>query len=154
MHTAGLSRARWQVKWVSEKRIHTVECGDDLAEALRLYTLAQKGGRHDVTLRSKNVAIAPPQRLRPVEHTNTKGEVVRITVPLEHYNARGWLWCPFCIQLRKFRLQRGFHAEGQWVPEAGYHCPMCGISHRDASVRRWNPVAERYYVEGVRAPRR
>jgi hypothetical protein len=150
-----LTRATWEVRWVVEKRVVVVDFGDDLAEALRIYTKALVSGRKAVTLRSKNVGFAPPQRLRPYTRKPKRKteEGVRVT-PLNEYNLRGWWWCPYCMQLRKFVLRSGFHIGGIWVPEPGYHCPMCGISHRDNSVAKWNPHARRYQEEGVRAPRR
>lgn len=153
MNTFALTRARWDVRWVVDRRIVVVDCADDFAEATRIYTLAVAGGRRDVTLRCKNVAIPPPARLRVVHERKTPDGIERVP-HLHSYNLRGWWWCPYCAQLRKFKVQRGFSSDGQWVPEPGYHCPMCSISHRDSSVRRWNPLADRLYVEGVRMPRR
>lgn len=151
MNTFAITHARWDVRWVANKRIVIADFGEDLAEALRIYTKALAAGKRDATLRCKNVSIPPPIHLRPVLD---KDGITIINTPLRHYNARGWWWCPYCMQLRKFKLLRGFFTGGQWVAEAGYHCPMCSISHRDSSVRKWNPIAARLHVEGVRAPRR
>lgn len=139
--------------WVRDRRVIVTDFKDDFAEALRIYKKAVEAGLSDVTLRSKNVGFDPPKKLRPyVKKLTKKGEPTRI-IPLESYNLRGWWWCPYCIHLRKFVKRSGFHSEGCWVPEPGYHCQMCGISHRDGHVAKWNPHARRHQVDGVRATR-
>lgn len=151
METVVLTRATWEVRWVRNRRVVVVDLKGDFAEALRIYTKAVKAGLSDATLRSKNVGFPPPQKLRPYIYKRTKNsDGVRI-VPLYHYNLHGWWWCPFCIHLRKFVHRNGFMYAGQWVPEPGYHCQMCGISHRDGHVAKWNPHAVRHQTDGVRA---
>lgn len=154
METVLLTRATWEVRWVRNRRVTTVDVKDDFAEALRIYTKALVAGLSDVTLRSKNVGFPPPSKLRPYFKKLTKNsEPIRV-VPLDLYNGRGWWWCPYCIHLRKFVKRNGFYTEGCWVPEPGYHCPMCGISHRDHHVAKWNPHARRYQIDGVRSTRK
>lgn len=155
MEAMNFARALWEVRWVHNRRQVIVDFGDDFAEALRIYTKALKAGKRDATLRARNVSTKPPIRLRPrMSKPKHKGEEPQRVEPLEKYNRSGWWWCPYCIHLRKFVLKRGFRSEGQWVPEAQYECQMCGISHRDGAVQKWNPLARRLREEGVRAPRR
>jgi hypothetical protein len=150
MEVRTLGHAHWEVRWVHNRRVVVIDCGDDLAEAVRIYTLALRGSKLATTLRCKNVGFPPPARLRAVHERRAADGIERIP-HLYFYNLRGWWWCPYCMQVRKFRLLRGFHDADTWVPTAGYHCPMCKISHRDGCVRKWNPLAARLYVEGVRA---
>jgi len=142
----------WDVRWTRNRRIHVVDFHDDLAGALRLYTQLVEHGRRDVTLHSKNRGFPPPTRLRSYLEEIKRGEFITVE-PLDHYNRRGWWWCPYCIHLRKFVYKAGFTTSGVYVPEPGYHCPMCSISHRDGAVRKYNPTARRLYVDGVRRHR-
>lgn len=152
MEIVRLTRATWEVRWVHDRKIILVNYKDDFAEALRIYTKAIASGRRDVTLRSRNVGFAPPQRLRPYTKSPSRREPEPPLIdPLEHYNHRGWWWCPYCIHLRKFGKRNGFYMGRIWVPEPGYCCPMCGISHRDNAVKTWNPLARRLQEEGVQA---
>lgn len=148
------ARAKWEVRWTHNRRITVIDCEDDLAEALRIYTLAKLGGRRDVTLRSRNMSTAPFRRLRPRFEKKSKRDEGVLVEPLAKYNLSGWLWCPYCIALRKFVHRNGFWSEGHWVPEPQHQCQMCGITHRDGSVQRWNPIARRWRDEGVRAKRK
>lgn len=155
MESVTFAHAKWEVRWISKRRLITVDFGDDLAEALRIYTKALLAGRSTVTLRSRNRGIAPPKRLRPYykKPKRKTDEPVRVE-PLARYNLAGWLWCPYCVALRKFVPRKGFHVENVWVPQAGHHCQMCGVSHRDGTVQKWNPIARRWRDEGIHATKR
>lgn len=154
MQVQSFTRARWEVRWTHNKRVIVADFHDDFAEALRIYGKALVAGRRDVTLRPRNLGIEPPKRLKPYFIKAKKGQESRRIEPLSRYNLAGWLWCPYCVQLRKFVKRNGFHCENVWVPQAGHHCPMCGISHRDGTVQKWNPIARRWRDEGVRSSRR
>jgi hypothetical protein len=142
--------ALWDVRWIHNRHVLVKNFHDDLASALYAYTQLIEHGRQGVTLHCKNKGFPPPQRLRA--YTQTRGELITVE-PLVHYNLRGWWWCPYCMQLRKFVYKPGFTTSGVYVPEPGYHCPVCGISHRDGAVRKYNPIARRLYVDGVRKQR-
>lgn len=149
------NRALWEVRWVHNRRIVIVTFRDDFAEALRIYTKALAANRADVTLRCRNMGTAPPTRLRPFyKKPKKKGDEGERVEPLASYNLKGWLWCPYCIHLRKFVHRNGFTHEGHWVPEPQYECQMCGVTHRDQSVTKWNPIARRWRADGVRAIRK
>lgn len=155
MEAVNFNRARWEVRWVHNRRVVVVDFADDFAEALRIFTKALLAGKSDVTLRSRNMGTPPPMRLRPYyKKPKRKDEEGKRVEPLARYNLSGWLWCPYCIHLRKFVHRNGFTSEGHWVPEPQYECQMCGITHRDGTVQKWNPVARRWRDEGVRARRK
>lgn len=166
-------RANWEVIWVRDGKIQRKDCGHDLVEALRIRDLAKDAGRKNVTLRCKNFGFAPSANLQPhvvkvkvplnpPKIVYRKGKRYRKThevkemlkVPLKKLNAEGIWWCPYCMKLRRFKKTNSFEYDGIRVQETRHVCPLCGISHRDINVRRWNPVASRLFYELEEAPRR
>lgn len=148
--------ARWSVLWVVRRngrppRIVEFPFENDLRGALELYVKA-KGKKPFATLRCANVGFPPPEKYRPYERAVVKrvkrdGRTIKIkdytTVePMGTLNLRGMWWCPYCREFRKFQHQDGFHFHGQPIYVEGVHCPICGISHRDHHVRKWNPQAQ------------
>jgi hypothetical protein len=171
---------RWSVLWVKPKggsyTIIRHEYGNDFTEALRVYNKAKAAGKRMATLRSNNVAFPPPEKYQP--YRRQKVEVVNVDkyvkrngvrtkvnvkrkrlvpyteIPMEKMNLKGWYWCPYCREMRKFQHQTGFPiGEKSFVDAPGMYCPLCGVSHRDFSVRRWNPHAWRMYLTETQ-PRR
>lgn len=154
-------RARWRVAWIAKGKVVGKSFGEDFGGALELHSKAQAAGRRGATLICANVAFNPPDRLRPRTVRKIKREIVKRrgkkyvkndvivgqVYPLRKLNLKGIWWCPYCVKLRKFERRDGFNSEGQWVPDPGYYCPICGISHRDFGVRKHNPVAQRIYSE-------
>lgn len=145
-------RANWEVLWVKNGKIQRKDCAHDLVEALRIYEMVKNAGRKNVTLRCKNFGFAPPTKLQPHEVVVKKKRYLK--VPLKKLNAEGIWWCPYCMKLRRFKRSNNFGIAGVVVREVRHVCPMCGISHRDHHVRKWNPVAQRLYYELEEAPRR
>lgn len=156
-------RMNWSVLWFVPKTDTIIRhrYGADLGEAVRVYSLVKRAGRVNATLRCDNIGFPPPKKWQPhyvrvpkiVEGTRGKKRRVYETqhrVPMNKANRAGIYWCPYCREMRRFQLQNGFHSEGQWCPDpdprGGLYCPMCGISHRDFHVRRWNPIADRHYL--------
>jgi rubrerythrin len=154
---------RWEVRWVKKDdregyRIVCIDCEDDLDEAIRIYVKAKSAGKKMATLRCRNSGFPPPQELRP--YTKRKSRIVTrrrkkvkeyylaVFNPMRKQNNKGIYWCPYCRELRRFQTQNGFLIQGVFVPEPGLHCPICGTSHRDYHVRRWNPLAARTYLAG------
>ena len=157
MNTANdaATRARWQVIWVKDRRIHRVGTGDDMHEALRLYGLAVASPeRTNVTLRCQNMGFPPPVKYRPRVVTfdkprrlkdGTPVTSVRV-VPMAKLNRNGIWWCPFCIQLRRFVFEKGWWTQEQvWMAEPRMRCPVCSVSHDSMEVRKWNPLAARLF---------
>lgn len=155
---------KWSVLWVVPTdggyRIIQHECGNDLGEAVRLYSKVVAAGKRFPTLRSDNVGFPPPEQLRPytarvrnklwVKGKRQKG-VYKYKfvdrVPMAKRNRVGVWWCPYCRELRRFQQLGAFMIEGVPVPDKdGHYCPICGVSHRDWHVRKWNPVAYRLFV--------
>jgi hypothetical protein len=163
---------KWSVLWVKPKKasyeIVRKEYGTDLSEAMRVYALAIRAGKKLPTLRSNNVAFPPPERYLPhtrkrvVKKPGTKkvrrgGKLVVVAttrkvletynvIPMERVNLKGFYWCPYCREMRKFQIQQGFPiGEKSFVEAKGMYCPLCGVSHRDFSVRKYNPAAARQY---------
>lgn len=73
-------------------------------------------------------------------------------------NVKGAWWCPYCIKMRRF-VKRGGTPNTEilgtydgspvaWkMPERDephMACPVCNVSHRDANVMHYNPLALRY----------
>lgn len=157
-------RSRWSVIWYvpQRKAFKETEFGCDLAGALDLYTRALAAQKPHCTLRSQNVGFAPPERLRP--HTRTKVVVRTIkgrrrrvkedyTVePMRALNTKGVWWCPYCMKLRRVQKQDGVLVEGIYVAAEGWYCPVCGTSHRDGHVRKWNPQAQMLEFRTIRRP--
>lgn len=161
---------KWSVLWVKPDKsgsytIIRKEFGNDLTEALRIYQLATQAEKPLATLRSNNVGFPPPPKYRPyTRHKKVKKQVAVLSggrrvkrtqvslesyeiIPMEKYNLKGWWWCPYCREMRKFQSQSGFPiGERSFVEAKGMYCPLCGVSHRDAHVRKWNPHAWRMYL--------
>lgn len=136
-------KTTWEVIWIVEGKTVSIDCEANLAEAVRIYTLAVRGNRRGVTLRCKNTGFAPPKKLQPYTYKKTKQSEPVIVEPLSSYNTRGVWWCPYCLKLRRFVKRAGFYTDDVYVRKSGYHCAFCGISHRDHHVRKWNPLAMR-----------
>jgi hypothetical protein len=178
---ASAANIKWSVLWVKPSDDSYVivrkEYGTDLGEAIRVYTLAKNAGKKLATLRSNNVAFPPPARYLPhtrkrvVKRAGTKkvrrqGRIVIVpttkkvletytVVPMEKMNRKGWYFCPYCREMRKFQLQGGFPiGEKSFVEAKGMYCPLCGVSHRDFSVRKYNPAAARQYFSDTQPTRR
>lgn len=155
-------RARWEVCWVKDNKLHRVGMGPDFHEALHIYTLAVLSeDRTNVTLRCKNMGFPPPERLQPRVVTFDKprrlrGAVVSEVrvVPMSKLNRQGVWWCPYCIKLRRFRFRKGYTTvEGVWVDDPHMSCPMCNVNHMSFDVRSWNPMAVRlFHEQRVRDP--
>lgn len=148
-NAAALDNARWEALWVAGGKVIRKDCGTDLAEAVRIYTLAVQAGKRAATLRCKNVAFPPPDKYyrRPVrrkEKVNGRTVIVTDYVSvMNEVNRKGAFWCPYCMQLRKFVRRKGFEVSGVWVSEPHYACPICGVTHTNFAVKRFNPVASR-----------
>lgn len=119
----------------------------DFGAALRMYYQVKSSGRNAVTLRCCNVGFPPPKWI--THHPVTSWEIVkrrgkrykRKVVTHEdlletRYNAVGVWWCPFCIQLRRFKQEQITMQRSQMV------CPVCGITERNWYVRQYNPQAK------------
>lgn len=140
---------RWRVSWIVRKKGKLVvvekEFGDDLTSALRLYMKAKNAEKPFATLICKNVGWPPPVALRPydrwevVKRDGKKYKRKVHEVPLDIRNGEGVFWCPYCRELRTFRRYAEFRGSKHVVLK----CPICGISHRDHHVRKWNPLAAR-----------
>jgi hypothetical protein len=154
-------RAKWSVIWVSnEGEIKRIRCDEDMAHAQELFGKAARQGKRAATLHSDNVGFAPPDKFADVEtipigrSKRTKKIVYRtevieprqFNVKMLKLNRRGIWWCPYCIRLRKFKLQRRAEVDG-------IKCPLCKISHRDGNVRRYNPIAQQLALRQGRSNR-
>jgi hypothetical protein len=162
------SSAQWAVHWIvvkkGRKKVIDYDCGTNLDEAIRVYGLAKKAEKPFATLRCKNVGFPPPEKYQVHEKLKkrwvTKGGRKKIdryyvTVdPMLTVNERGIWWCPYCRELRKFLKQSGFNLETIYIPEGGKYCPICGTSHRDYWVRKYNPAARAMAYEGPRIRRK
>lgn len=166
-------RANWEVLWIRDGKIQRKDCGHDLFEAIRIRDLVKDAGRKGVTLRCKNFAFAPPAELQPhvvkvkvpldpprivkrngKRYRKTHEVKEMLKIPLKQKNAEGIWWCGYCMKLRRFQKTTSFKVDGITVRETRHVCPMCGISHRDHHVRKWNPVAQRLFYQLEEAPQR
>jgi hypothetical protein len=100
-------------------------------------------------MRQRGVPSATPKGKR--KYRKVREAVTR--TPMLAANRKGIYWCPYCREFRKFQLQHEYYYDGQRIPEpdkrGGLYCPMCGISHRDMHVRRFNPIADRHFLTGT-----
>jgi hypothetical protein len=128
-------------------------CGTDLNEALRVWHIAKKAGKDQLTLRSANMGHPPPERFCKIEMvwvgSKREGRWVKTWPVLEKINDKGLFWCPYCREFRKFQRQKWYYIDGKMRrdprKQGALHCPMCSISHRDFHVRNWNPRAQALY---------
>jgi hypothetical protein len=162
---------KWSVMWLVVKdgdySIIDKDMDNDLSEAIRLYTKAKAAGKKFATLRCRNVGFAPAERFRPyvarvrdkrwIRGKRQKGvtKYKFVTkVPMLKLNRKGIFWCPYCREMRKFQDQSAFFFEGIIVDAPGIYCPICGVSHRDWHVRKWNPIAKRMWVDETNTRRK
>lgn len=148
------TRARWEVLWVKDKKVHRHGVGSDLAEGLRIYGLAlQSESRTAVTLRCCNISFPPPDKYADREEVIVvKGKKrykgTKITEPkryvdrMSQLNLKGIFWCGYCMKMRKLVKRDGYSVEGKWVADSHMACPMCGTSHR--MLVQYNPMAQRF----------
>jgi hypothetical protein len=150
--------ARWEVIWWSKKGKQFVvkEFDTDFKGALDLYMKVKLLSAPLATLRCCNVGFPPPEKYRPYNKKYLKKEKIRIkgrlrtkkrivevyTQPMVELNLKGVWWCPYCRELRKFKLQDGAMFEDYFVNGEGMYCPVCQIAHTDHHVRKWNPQAQ------------
>jgi rubrerythrin len=117
----------------------------DFSEALKFYTLLKSNGRRLVTLRCTNVGFPPPSTITDHEVVSysvvtRKGkrykrkEVTYVNLMIK-YNDEGTWWCPYCIQLRPFKLVK------DWTGQPHMVCPICKVNERNFHVRQHNPKA-------------
>jgi hypothetical protein len=135
--------ARWAVVWVSKGRRIVKETDDDFGEAIRLFTLLVKNGRRP-EIRCVNVGFQPPKRITQYKRYKTivvevngkmkKRRTLSVVNLMQDYNQKGVWWCPYCIKLRRFKMQTVGLRDL-------YVCPVCGITSRDGYVVRFNPYA-------------
>jgi uncharacterized Zn-finger protein len=127
----------WSVLWKKQERVIEKNCGNDLAEAIRLYDKARSAGKQDATLKANNVGFPPPVKWR---------DNMRVV------NDRGIAWCPYCLKMRRFKRHSGFYVSGIFVPldhkDKTRFCPLCGISTKDYHVKKWNPRYRRKVASG------
>lgn len=142
------ARARWEVLFVYRGKVCRKKFGTNLPDAISYLTKAMAKGPllNSVTLRCTNMGFPPPEKLRPHEklarRPGRKKPVPVRVVPMNKLNReRGIWWCPYCMKLRKFVRRTHAMVDGIQVADKAECCPMCGVSHRDHHVRRWNPVA-------------
>jgi hypothetical protein len=168
------SHARYKVCWVATKKakvrlkkggtktvkkpvIIERDFGNDVDGAYALLTRAEAAGKKMATVVCTNVGFPPPEKYADYQVKKVRKkkngrkvtkEVVWVTVrPMKKVNAAGLTWCPYCRKFRKFQLQDGFRIDGHYVPEKGWHCPICGISHRNHLVRKYNPRMEIEFIK-------
>lgn len=121
--------ALWEVLWLAKNdRIVVVDCGRDFHEAKRVYALALKGKKPLATLRCKNVGFPPPEKFEN---------------KMRALNRRGWWWCPYCGEMRRFEKRNGYSSDlsETWVDAPGYYCPMCDVSNSNGNVKHYNPLS-------------
>lgn len=149
-------RARWQVCWLGKSgKIQRKDFEHNFSEALDLYGKLVVGERKFVTLRCCNISFPPPDKFADREEVvvirngkRYKGQ--KMIEPRMYHermhgaNVKGAWWCPYCIKMRKFVRRNFTMFEGIRINEASMNCPVCGISHRDCGVQRYNPIAVRY----------
>jgi hypothetical protein len=153
---------KWSVHWIQEGEngytIREHDCDTDLGEAMKIYMRVKAAGRRMPTLRSRNVGFPPPENWQPyyekvVTKVKRRGRIRRIIdweerTPMLKANAKGIYWCPYCREMRKFKKQGGFFVDGVFNEDTkAIFCPICGVSHRDWHVRKWNPACHRQYVK-------
>lgn len=153
-------RARWAVAWVRKGKVLRKDFGPDLSDAMALYDKLLRADRKGVTLICANMSFPPPLRLQPHDAKKIEIKVVRgkrrrvrvpiYVIPMRQLNAKGIWWCPHCIKLRRFEKTSGSYVDDIWLPGEAWRCPICGIPHRDFSVQKWNPTAQRIAAEQPR----
>ena len=147
VHNMTGAHARWAVLWIDPRGEWQVkEFENDFVGATEVY-LKVKGKRRGATLLCRNVGFPPPEKLRPrvvgyKKRRRSSGQVEKVPVmrdPLETLNRNGWLWCPYCREMRQFKRKRGYFVDDIFVHEPNVQCPVCGITTENHHVRKHNP---------------
>lgn len=127
MRVSYLERANWSVAWIKPNgKVHRLDFRGDFHEAKRIFKLAVEGERTNATLFCTNVGYEPPEKIK---------------IRIKAINAKGFWWCPYCTELRKFVYHKNLRVDGMTMEEPGMYCPLCGVSNRDMHVRKHNPSA-------------
>lgn len=148
-NSAALSLARWEVLWLKNGKVLRKDCGTDFAEAQRLYTKVVQAGKSGATLRCKNVGFPPPDKYyrKPViriEKVGRKRIKHRVYVSvMGQLNIKGIWWCAYCCQMRRFAKRKGRTVDGVYLPFEHMACPVCGVTHENFWIKRYNPLAQR-----------
>lgn len=145
-----------------KRRVIRKDFKDDYVSARSLYIKAIEAEKPYATLACVNMGFPPPEELRA--YTVTKRgrdkqtrKIRTVTVeinPLKELNMQGKLWCPYCMELRPFRLRKNMTLNGIRVNEARYICPICGVSSNDFNVNFWNPTASIHMTASLSSMKR
>jgi hypothetical protein len=145
--------ARWEVRWVKDKRIARKGFGTDFGAALERYETLKRRGMKLVVLRCTNVGFPPPSRLTAHEIESWKivrrngkrykKKVVTVVNLLEELNAEGKFWCPYCIKVLPFRLTR-------FGKRVAMVCPVCDVDTGNFWTKYHNPKAKELEMKRVR----
>lgn len=137
--------ARWEVIWLGKRGLVRKEFEHDFSDALRTYALLKSNGKKLVTLRCMNVGFPPPSHITHHEEVSwqivtrrgkrLRRKTVTVVNLMGQHNEKGVWWCPYCIQLRPFKLKQ------DWTGRKHMVCPVCGINERNFHVRQHNPKA-------------
>jgi hypothetical protein len=124
-HSMTGAHARWAVLWIKKNgKWKCVDFENDFAGANELYFKVKVGGRKGATLLCRNVGFPPATKYAP---------------KMGAYNQRGYLWCPYCREMRRFKKASGFMVDDVYVHEPNRQCPVCGITTENHHVRKYNP---------------
>lgn len=141
-NTFWVQHQKWSVFWYNRKKSKYVRkrFREDLGAAIKFYR--ENLDRPGITLHSDNHGYPPPLRITEHERETWrvvtrkgkryKKKVIILINLMREYNHKGIWWCPYCVQLRRFKFR-----ETERGPEM--YCPVCLVSNYLAVVRRHNP---------------
>jgi hypothetical protein len=144
--TVAIARTKWSVLWLKKGEVIWTDFGEDFSKAIDIYTKAVKANKKAATLRCNNVGFPPPAKIteavayKIVKRKGKRYKKKTVVNRMKELNAKGWIWCPYCVRMRQFIKTDGFEFEGIWVDRPAFECPMCEISSADSNVRKYNPL--------------
>jgi hypothetical protein len=122
-HSMTGSYARWAVLWIGKNGWVVKEFENDFSGSVALYVKVKAAGKKGATLLCRNVGFPPPAEY-----------------PMDRYNLKGAVWCPYCRELRKFKKTNGFYVDDIYYPQVNMQCPVCGITTENYYVQKYNPA--------------
>jgi hypothetical protein len=122
-HSMTGSYARWAVLWIGKNGWVVKEFENDFSGSVALYVKVKAAGKRGATLLCRNVGFPPPAEY-----------------PMDKYNLKGAVWCPYCRELRKFKKTNGFYVDDIYYPQVNMQCPVCGITTENYYVQKYNPA--------------
>lgn len=154
--------AYWSVRWLWKGKIYRKRFHEQLGDAVDFHLKLQMKGRKTATLTCDNKGFPPPDKYLNHEYyviekrdVKLRGKYRKVKVRVKKtknvmgdLNHKGWLWCPYCMKMRRF--QKVSSEKALYIGEHHLECPLCDATTINWWVKRFNPIAQTIQYRGER----